>query len=207
MRLVAYYRVSTGQQGESGLGLDAQKVSVHAHARARGDEIVSEYIEVASGGRDDRELLSAALDSLRRGEADGLIVAKLDRLARNVIQVAQIMQTAKKQGWQLVALDLGVDTSTPAGELVANVLAAVAQWERRVISDRTTVALEQARARGVILGRPVEIPSEVAARIHGERAQGSTLREIAAALNAEDVPTARGGAWHASTIRTVLGRA
>lgn len=207
MKLIAYYRVSTGAQGDSGLGLEAQQAAVQAHALGRGDEIVKELVEVASGGNDSRILLGEALNLLAAGEADGLIVAKLDRLARSIAQVDHVLTLSQKQGWRLVALDLGVDTETAAGRLVTNVLAAVAQWERETIGERTKVALEAARERGVVLGRPRDVSEELVAEIGDMRTQGYSLREIAEHLNETGVPTARGGAqWHPSTVRGILAQ-
>ena len=99
-----------------------------------------------------------------------------------------------------------MDTTTPAGELMANVYGAVAQWERRIIGQRTREAMQAMKARGVRLGRPVDLPDDVRRRIGAEREAGRSLRAIAEALNAEAVPTAQGGArWYASTVRDVLG--
>ena len=97
----------------------------------------------------------------------------------------------------------GRDTTTPTGEMMANITAVVAQWERRIISQRTSDALQAMNARGVRLGGPVTLPAEIRARIASERADGRTLRAIAAGLVADGIPTARGGAWHAGTVRAV----
>jgi DNA invertase Pin-like site-specific DNA recombinase len=108
----------------------------------------------------------------------------------------------------LVALDLGVDTTTPAGEMLANVLASFAQYERRIIGQRTKDALAEKRRQGVRLGRPRVVDDEVIARIVAARNAGHTLASIAASLNADEVPTVRGGRrWHDSTVRCILGYA
>ena len=108
--------------------------------------------------------LSEALRTIEGGEADALVVAKLDRLSRSLIDFAGLIERSRRRGWAIVVLDLGVDTTTPVGELVANVMAAVAQWERRAIGQRTREALAVRRAQGVRLGRPRAIPPDVRAR-------------------------------------------
>jgi DNA invertase Pin-like site-specific DNA recombinase len=118
------------------------------------------------------------------------------------------MERGRRKGWALVALDLGVDTSTPSGEMLANVLAVFAQFERRLIGQRTREALAVKRSQGVRLGRPATMPARVVARIQRERSTGSSLSAIARSLNEKGVPTAQGGAcWYASTVRAVLERA
>lgn len=123
-----------------------------------------------------------------------------------MLDFAQVMATAQKQSWALVALDVQVDTTTPSGEAMAHMLATFSQFERRLISERTKQALAQKRASGVRLGAAPEIQPSVAERIHAERTAGRTLREIAEGLNSDGIPTARGGQWHASTLQRVLAR-
>jgi DNA invertase Pin-like site-specific DNA recombinase len=115
------------------------------------------------------------------------------------------MATAQKQDWALVALDCAVDTTTPAGEAMANVLATFAQFERRLISQRTRDALAEKRRQGVRLGRPRQLPARVVKRIVRARQRGDTLAAIAERLNRDGVATAHGGArWHPSTVSAVL---
>jgi DNA invertase Pin-like site-specific DNA recombinase len=115
------------------------------------------------------------------------------------------MGRATKENWALVALDCAVDTTTPAGEAMAHVLATFAQFERRLIGQRTREALAQKKAQGVQLGRPRKLPTKVRTRIKRRRAAGKTLTAIAEELNRAEVPTAHGGArWYASTVRAVL---
>ena len=149
--------------------------------------------------------VQSALDVLKQGGADALVVAKLDRLSRSMLDFASIMAMATKQGWGLIALDCAVDTTTPAGEAMANVLATFAQFERRLISQRTKDALAVKRAQGVRLGRPRQLPQDVVDRLTRERERGATLSAIAEGLNGDRVATAQGGkSWYASTVRTVL---
>jgi DNA invertase Pin-like site-specific DNA recombinase len=205
MKAIAYYRVSTDEQAATGNGLDAQGAAVTAAIAARKWEPVGSYTDEArSGGNLRRPALLDALDALDRGDANALVVAKLDRLSRSVLDFAAITERAKRRGWSVVALDVDVDTTTPAGELLANIYSSVAQWERRIIGARTSEAMQAMKARGVRLGRPVDLPDDVRQRIAADRAAGKSLRAIADVLNTEAVPTARGGRWYASTVRAVL---
>src|SRR5213079_2780529 len=143
----------------------------------------------------------------KAGEASALVVAKLDRLSRSMLDFAKIMNRAQRESWALVALDVAVDSSTPAGEAMANMLATFAQFERRLISQRTKEALAVKRASGVRLGRPPTVPASVVRRIQRQRLRGESLRRIADGLNRSRVPTAQGGAqWYAATVRGVLAR-
>jgi DNA invertase Pin-like site-specific DNA recombinase len=205
VRAITYARVSTDEQAETGNGLDAQRATLTEAVERRGWQLVAELVdEGKSAATLNRPALADALDRLDRGEADALVVAKLDRLSRSVLDFAAITQQAKRCGWAVVALDVDVDMTTPTGELVANITSSVAQWERRIIGARTSEALQAMKARGVRLGRPVELADDVRHRIATERAAGASLRTIADRLNAEAVPTARAGRWHASTVRAVL---
>jgi DNA invertase Pin-like site-specific DNA recombinase len=116
--------------------------------------------------------IGSALEALEKREAAGLVVAKLDRLSRSMLDFTAIMATAQRQTWAIVALDCAVDTTTPAGEAMAHVLATFAHFERRLIGQRTREALAVKRAAGVRLGRPPEIPEPVAARIREARSSG-----------------------------------
>ncbi|MDQ3162104.1 MAG: recombinase family protein [Actinomycetota bacterium] len=122
-----------------------------------------------------------------------------------MIDFTGVMAKAQRQGWALVALDCAVDTTTPAGEAMAHMLATFAQFERRLIGQRTREALAARRAAGVRLGRPRSMPEAVRREIGELRSSGMSLRRIAEKLNERQVPTAQGGVrWHASTVRAVL---
>ena len=205
---VSYYRVSTARQGQSGLGLDAQRTAVAAFLAGRG-ETVAEFVEVESGRKNDRPQLAAALDLCRRKRAV-LVIAKLDRLARSVAFVSNLMES----GVEFVAVDM-----PQASRLTIHILAAVAEHEREMISQRTRAALAAAKARGTRLGNPKPdsakasaVASDQAARFREGmaalartlRAEGRTLRAVADELNARGVKTARGKRWHASTVGGVL---
>lgn len=205
MRAIAYRRVSTDEQATSGLGLEAQEAILTAELQRRGWEARWLSDEGVSAGTLRRPALVEALELLAAGDADALVVAKLDRLTRSLSDLAGLLNLAERQGWALVVLDIGADTATPAGRLVAGVLGAAAEYERRLASQRTSAALQAAKARGQRLGRPVALPEPVRRRIADERAAGKSLAAIAGELNAEGVGTAQGGTrWHASTVRAVL---
>src|SRR5436853_5327246 len=142
LRVVGYVRVSTSEQAESGAGLEVQREAIHAEAARRNWSVVAIYEDTASGKSvANREGLALAVEAVERGEAAALVVAKLDRLSRSLIDFAALMERSRTRQWALVALDLGVDTTTPSGELMASVLASFAQFERRIIGQRTRDAL------------------------------------------------------------------
>jgi len=205
--VVAYCRVSTDDQADSGAGLAAQRAAIEAEVARRGWTLAAIHTDAGASGKSikGRPALVDALAAVSSGEADGLLVAKLDRLSRSLHDFAGLMAQAQREGWNLVALDLGIDLATPAGEFMANVMASASQWERRIIGVRTREALAAKRSQGVRLGGPVTLPNEVRERIAAQRQAGTTLAAIADRLNAEAVPTAQGGAaWHPSTVRAVL---
>jgi DNA invertase Pin-like site-specific DNA recombinase len=209
LRVLGYTRVSTEEQGKSGAGLAAQRSSIRQACEARGYELLRITEDGGFSAKSlDRPGITSVLAELDDGRADALMVAKLDRLSRSLLDFATLMERARRKGWALVALDLGVDTSTPAGEMMANVLATFAQFERRLIGQRTKDALAMKRASGVQLGRPRSTPDEIVRRIVAERAAGSTQQAICDHLNAEGIPTPRGGAiWRPSSVTAVLASA
>jgi len=210
-RTIAYLRCSTEEQADSRAGLEAQRAAIIVEAKRRGwDEADLRYVEDAGfSGKDlHRPGIEAALDALRHRKADTLVVSKLDRLSRSLVDFAGLMDRASRERWALIALDLNVDTSTPAGEAMAAMLATFAQFERRLIGERTKSALAVKRAAGVRLGRPRLIPDEIVARIIAERSSGATLRAIADGLNRDAIPTAmRGRQWWVATVQGVLAQA
>ena len=209
MEFVAYYRVSTDRQGASGLGLDAQRAAVARHIGAASSPL-AEFTEIESGKRHtNRPQLLAALDTCRRRRAT-LVIARLDRLARNVAFIANLMES----GVEFVAVDMPT-----ANRLTVHILAAVAEHEREMISQRTKAALAQAKARGTKLGNPRPLEAlalanaatprlttapeirELVARWRGE---GKTLRTIADNLNRLSIRTPRGSQWYACSVRNLL---
>jgi DNA invertase Pin-like site-specific DNA recombinase len=203
--VVGYCRVSTEEQGDSGLGLAAQRASIKAECSRRGWKLLAIHEDVLSGRTLNRPGLATALASVESREAAALIVAKLDRLSRSLVDFAGLMARAQRDQWNLVALDLGIDLSTPAGEFMANVMASAAQWERRIIGQRTRDALAVKRAAGVRLGRPQVLPADVVTRIRRAHEAGAGWSALARQLNAKGVPTAHGGSqWYPSTVRAVV---
>lgn len=222
MQIVSYLRVSTARQGASGLGLEAQRAAVQGFAAAGGHTIVAELLEVESGGKADRPQLAAALATCRLHRA-ALVIAKLDRLARNVAFIANLMDG----GVEFLACDM-----PHANRLTLHLLAAIAEHEREMISQRTKAALAAARARGVRLGNP---QGAMRLREHGNRAAAasSAIRvakahahdqavagtiaeltatgikgatEIARQLNVRGIPGPTGGAWSSGQLRVTMSR-
>ena len=186
----------------------AQNAAIISEAERRGWELIGIVDDGGFSARDlNRPGIQVALDRLAAGEADALVVSKLDRLSRSVLDFATLMERSRKQEWGLVALDIGVDTTTPSGEVMANVMAAFAQFERRLIGQRTRDALAKKREQGVVLGRPRLIPREVEAQIKMHRGEGLTLRGVAERLEADGMMPPNGGSWQPSTLRRVLLRA
>ena len=220
-RVVAYYRVSTAEQGRSGLGLEAQRQAVLSLCQSRGWEVIAEHTEVESGKAADRPQLLAALHKAKVTGAT-LVVAKLDRLSRSVAFLSALQDS----GAQFIAADM-----PEANELTVHIMAAVAQAERQAISKRTKEAIRADKERGRKLGNPngaaallragkgnraaiaqVMASADAHARdlapiIADIKATGVTsLAAIAAELNARHIQTQRGGKWHPSSVRNLLPR-
>jgi len=213
-QFVAYYRVSTQRQGQSGLGLEAQRKAVEDYLNGGDWELVAEFTEVESGKHADRPELTAALEKCRKLCAT-LVIAKLDRLSRNVAFISALMDS----GIDFVAVDM-----PEANRLTIHILAAVAEHEREAISRRTKEALAAAKARGVKLGNPEldrvrpiatealqagadQFAANVAPVIREIQNAGiSSLRGVAGALNARGIRTRRGRQWNASQVKNVLER-
>jgi DNA invertase Pin-like site-specific DNA recombinase len=208
MKAIGYIRVSTQEQAQSGLGLEAQAVAIRAEATRRGWDLEIIADEGESGSKVDRPGLLAAKDKLARGEAQALIVAKQDRLMRSSLGWAQIVSQSKDQKWSLICLDINLDTASPMGECMGSILAAIAQLELENIRKRTKDALAVKKSQGYRLGRPATMPHETRARINALRNSGVTLQGVADTLNTEGIPTARGGSkWYASTVQKAIAYA
>lgn len=201
-----YCRVSTIEQAESGLSLDAQQEQIHAICRERGWQLERVFIEQESGAARDRPELASCMDfCAEHGERGVLVVTKLDRLGRSLIHTAEILQRSRDEGWLLMIADLGLDTSFISHRLVLGVLASVAEWERSRISERISEAMAQKRAQGWV-GRP-EIAEETKNLIMDLHEMGRSYDEIISVLEAEGHETARGGEWRRGTISRVVRRA
>lgn len=207
MRVYGYCRVSTEEQGDSGAGLEAQEATIRAEVAHRGWELVDVRHDVASGkSLRRRPELGRTLRDLAAEEGEvALVVSKLDRLSRSVLDFAGVMETAQKERWALVVLDLAVDTTTTNGKLIAHIMIALAQWERELIGDRTRTALKAVKARGTKLGRKTGVTDETRRLIRTLRLSGMSWQGIADMLTHEGIPTAQGGKWHAATVRKVHG--
>ena len=211
-KFVAYYRVSTDRQGRSGLGLEAQREEVQRFLSAGGWPPLAEYTEVETGkganALDKRPQLKAALDFARKHKAT-LVIAKLDRLARNVHFISGLIE----QRVPIVAADM-----PDADITMLQIYAVMAEREARVIGERTKVALAAAKARGTVLGaygkvlavknqaEAVERLAPIADRLRALKASGLSVRAIAATLNDEGVKSPAGGAWHVSNVHRALQR-
>ncbi|MGI8750958.1 MAG: recombinase family protein [Acidimicrobiales bacterium] len=204
--VIGYCRVSTDEQAVSGLGLAAQETAIRAECARRGLDLLAVRTDAGVSAKTlDQPALAAALAALAAGHGTVLMVAKLDRLTRSVHDATGLMLDAERAGWGLVALDVAVDTTTPQGAAMAQVLAVFAELERRLIGERTKAALAVKRAQGVRLGRPRTLPAEVAERILAAARAGTSWSAIARALDADRVPTAQGGArWYPATVRQVF---
>ncbi|MCP1430443.1 DNA invertase Pin-like site-specific DNA recombinase [Microbacterium foliorum] len=199
--MVGYLRVSTEEQAQSGLGLEAQRDTIQRYADGHGWDILWYEDAGVSAKSLDRPQLQAALARLhpKRRDVDGIVVAKLDRLSRSVHDFSGLLALANARRWSVVAIDLGVDTSTPTGRLVANVMMSVAEWEREIIGARTSAAMQAAKRRGQRFGFASALPTATGERLLALRAL-HTLAGTADALNAEGLTTATGDAWTVNTV-------
>ena len=220
-KFISYVRVSTERQGRSGLGLEAQRQAIESFLDGGHWDVIQEFVEVESGKNNQRPKLAEALAACKRTGAT-LLIAKLDRLSRNVAFIANLIES----GVKFVAVDM-----PQATEFTVHILAAVAQHERKMISRRTKEALLAAKARGVRLGSPKNLTEEAQekgrvlgvqalkreadefsrrlyANIRSFQQQGLSLRAIAQRLNAEGTLTARGklGAWTPQAVKNVIAR-
>lgn len=219
---IAYLRVSTQAQGRSGLGLEAQREAVRSHLAAAGWRLAGEFVEVESGRKADRPQLAEALAACRLTGAV-LVVAKLDRLARDAQFLLSVLGGAGEGG--VVFCDLPTVPAGPVGRFLVTQMAAVAELEAGLIAQRTRAALAAAKARGAKLGGwrggpKVDTAAGTKARqeqadafavslagiVAPLRAGGASLREIGATLTERGIKTARGGAWSADAVAAVLAR-
>ena len=207
-RVISYARVSTGTQAASGLSIDAQHRAIAEASAVRGWRVVECVTDEAISGAvptDERRGLSAALAQLDRGKADVLLATSVDRLARNTLEILLLFDRAERSGWQLITLDAPEGVRTRGGRLQVGVLAVIAAHEAGMAQDRTKAALQTARRNGTRLGRPNRQPEEARVLAAKLRADGYSLRDIAAALQVAGVLTATGKAtWHHSSVAGLL---
>jgi DNA invertase Pin-like site-specific DNA recombinase len=203
---LAYIRVSTAEQGISGLGLEAQRAAAAAYCEREGLDLLDTVVEVASGkSTRGRPLLADTLNRLDAGEAHRLVVSKVDRLARNLLDLLGMADRGERNGWGIVPLDLGIDTSTPAGRFSLQMMGGAAELERSLIGQRTREALSAARERGTTLGRPRLISESTYVRAYALRSAGATWQQAADTLAAEGHRKANGTtSWAISNVRRLL---
>ncbi|MFT2095911.1 recombinase family protein [Acidiphilium multivorum] len=221
-RLVAYYRVSTERQGRSGLGLDAQREAVRSYVESHGGALCAEFVEIETGKNNDRPRLAEALRSCRLTGAT-LVVGKLDRLARNARFLLSIVEGTGDGG--VVFCDLPEVPAGPVGKFLVTQMAAVAELEAGLIAARTKAALGAAKARGAKLGgwrggpkidpaagraarsaQSDAFAASIGPMAASMRAEGLSLRQIAAQLTEQGIRTPQGGAWTADAVRRLLAR-
>jgi len=219
MQAVGYIRVSTDGQAQDGVSLDAQKAKIEAYAGLYDIELVEVIIDAGASAKTlDRPGLNQALAMLEAGQAEALVVAKLDRLTRSVRDLDYLLENYFGDRFSLMSVSEQVDTRTASGRLVLNVLMSVAQWERETIGERTAQALQHKKANGehiggVGFGYQVTAKKLAKAEAHQTvltivemRAGGASLPAIADYLNKNRVKTARGGRWYAKTVLNILNR-
>ena len=203
-RVIGYLRVAPREDRSARPAMDDQRRTIEAECRRRGWEILRFEEDVRSGRTMRRPGLHAALDACRAGQAQGIVVARLDRLTYSVEDLAYLMRRAVEGRFTIVAPDVGLDLSTDAGAHLAQVLSHASRWHPRSVGRRTRLALEQHREY-VGRGRPSSTPPDVAERIRDLRASGWTLQAICDQLNAEGVPTPRGGThWRPTSLRAIV---
>lgn len=205
---ISYIRVSTDRQGRSGLGLEAQRTAVANHLNASSGQLLAEYVEVESGKKNNREELARAIEQCRATGAK-LIIAKLDRLARNVHFISGLLES----GVAFCAADM-----PNADRFMLHVYAAMAEEEARRISQRTREALKAAKARGVALGTACgalaarnaaeadRAAQKIGPAIAELKDQGLSIRKIADRLNFDKVLTENGGKWHPTSVQRAYQR-
>ena len=209
-------RAATRVRREGSEGRSERRASLEAQGRAlaaactrHGWQLLEALEEAGLSATDlKRPGIEEARRVLEHADPQALVAHKRERLAQALLELVALLASAQKEGFALVALDCTLETTTPAGEALANLLATFAQFERRSISERTRAALARSRSQGVRLGRPPTMSPYALERIRHERAAGKSLAAIANGLNADRIPTAQGGrSWYPATVRYTLSRA
>lgn len=201
MHVIGYRRVSTQEQASSCHSLDAQRRAIEEQAAKKGWTVDWKADEGATASKVNPGLREA-LELLRTKQADAIVVTKMDRIARSVLNAADIMRAAQEQGWSLIVLDLGMDLSTPSGKAMAQMLSVFAELELEMIRSRTRDGLAVARAKGKQIGRPSAIPTDVRRRIVKEREGGASFAAIALDLSTDGIVTPTGRPiWDESVVR------
>jgi site-specific DNA recombinase len=218
---IGYIRVSTIEQGSDGHGLDTQRAKLQEYAALYNLNLIKVVEDVGFSGKSlDRPGLRIALDALDYGEANGILVVNLNRLSRSVAAMSYLMNTYFLSRFILLSVNDQIDTSTPEGRLVINLITSISQWEREAISERTSATLQHMISQGKHVGSPplgfkmtdgklceVDSETEIVKRIVSARAAGCTLQEIVDSLVSDNIPTKRRGEWHRQTVLRVIKRA
>ncbi len=220
MKVVGYIRVSTQDQAEEGVSLAAQRQKLQQYSELFDLDLVAIIEDAGASAKSlDRDGLQQALSMLDSGEAEGLLVAKLDRLTRSVKDLGALLDSHFRSEFSLLSVADKIDTSTAAGRLVLNVLASVSEWEREAIGERTTAALRHKQSQGEHVGSPAlgydmedgqlirnEQETSILVRIRELRSSGLTYRTIADELTSEGYKTKRGGRWNPGTVQRYVKR-
>jgi len=219
-KVIGYIRVSTEEQATGGVSLEAQRAKLEQFCSLYDLDLVDVVTDAGLSATSlDRPGLSSALARLQAGEAEGLLVAKLDRLTRRVRHLSDLLEMYFGTKFALHSVAEKIDTSSAAGRMILNIMMAVSEWEVDTLRERTSAALQHKIAVGekvgapafgakVVEGRLAEVEAELAVidRIISEREEGNTWQSIADRLNAEGVPTKRGGQWQPTTTRNLYLR-
>lgn len=208
MQIISYLRVSSQAQGRSGLGLEAQRETIENYRRSVNGSLLAEYVDIQSGKKNERSGLSQAIEHARRTQS-ALVIAKLDRVSRRVSFIANLMESN---------ISFVVAELPNADEFQLHIYAAIAQQERKLISERTKAALAQAKKRGVKLGsygktlaklnkvKAQKFARQFKERITQMRKEGLTLREVAQVFNEEGISSSNGSKWHATSVMRVVAQ-
>ncbi|MCC7219795.1 MAG: recombinase family protein [Candidatus Contendobacter sp.] len=219
-KTIAYLRVSTDKQADKGVSLEAQQDKAKAYAGLYDLDLVEVIVDAGESAKSlDRPGLQRALAMLKTGQADALLVVKLDRLTRSVVDLGKLIETYFAPGKAaLMSVGEQIDTRSAAGRLVLNILASVSQWERETIGERTSAAMQHKQAKGEYIGGETpygfdlvngeliedEAEQEVIQKAKAYQAEGLSLRKIAAELDKQGIKTRRGSIFAANQIKRMV---
>jgi DNA invertase Pin-like site-specific DNA recombinase len=218
LKAVGYCRVSTDKQADKGVSLDAQLEKIRAMAVVQDAEVVEVITDAGESAKSlERPGMARLLAMVDAGAVQVVIVAKLDRLTRSVVDLGELLARFTKRGVSLVSVAEALDTGSAAGRLVLNIMVSVSQWEREAIGERTSTALQYKRTNRQVFNHtpygytrdgdalvPLAEEQAIMGRVRALRAAGETLDAIAGTLNAEAIPTKRGAKWYARTVSNIL---
>jgi site-specific DNA recombinase len=208
MRVIGYVRVSTEDQAKEGISIEMQAKKIEAYAVVKDWQLVEIITDAGySAGSLHRPGLQRLMAMVKPGKIEAIIVYKLDRLTRSVMDLGELMKVFERKDVALVSLQESLDATTATGRLMMNLLASVSQWEREVIGERTRDAMQHLKRQGRVYSRPVFSDPDIIAWMQTARAAGKSYEVIADQLNADGIPSARGGRWQGNTVRGILRRA